>query len=164
MGIPTSEAEGPAEEHSEPLEPCVSSDFTFDVVGPQSSPQARNIGEAPLPSFLQRAMAAAAPHVADPVVHAAAHEKAACSEQTAAAEGVEAYVKAEPGEPLPTAPTQDSPIKHLPPKPGNIVALPPASQLDQSVLDSLPLVTRRELEMAYGACHPDTMCLMQFAF
>lgn len=82
--------------------------------------------------------------------------------ETAAAQGAEARVKAEPEEPLPTAPTQDSPLKPLPQKPGNIVALPPASQLDQSVLDSLPLVTRRELEMAYGACHVDTMCPMQF--
>lgn len=87
-----------------------------------------------LPSFLQRAIAAAAP-----------------------AEG-------EATEPLPTAPTQDSPLKPRPqerhadaqPDSGKgqgcgIVALPPVSQLDQSVLDSLPLVTRRELEMAYGA-------------
>lgn len=37
------------------------------------------------------------------------------------------------------------------------MTLPPVSQLDQSVLDSLPLVTRRELELAYGADRPPTM-------
>ena len=31
-----------------------------------------------------------------------------------------------------------------------VVALPPSSQLDESVLDALPLALKRELELAYG--------------
>lgn len=123
-------------------------DFTFDVVSPLRAARggARRAGHADevLPSFLQRAVAAAAP--AQPE---AAEPEAA---------------EPEDAEPPPTAPTQDSPLKvRLLEQPaaaaspdggrgqGGIVALPPVSQLDLSVLDSLPLVTRRELELAYGA-------------
>lgn len=109
-------------------------DFSFDVASPPrtrvwSVAQAAGRGGKGadmLPSFLQRAVVAAVPAEA-----------------------------AEAAEPLPLAPTQESPIKPQPQQAGGsggspILALPPMSQLDQSVLDSLPLVTRRELELAYG--------------
>ncbi len=109
-------------------------DFSFDVASPPrtrvwSVAQAAGRGGKGadvLPSFLQRAVVAAVPAEA-----------------------------AEAPEPLPLAPTQESPVKPQPRQAaGNggspILALPPMSQLDQSVLDSLPLVTRRELELAYG--------------
>lgn len=140
-------------------------DFTFDVVRPPRGARSAAASAAKaadvLPSFLQRAMAAAAPLDGAAAAEAPAHAAGSGKPAARAADAAAVHVNAQAphpnaAEPLPTAPTQDSPLKPrpqqevAPAQPLGIMTLPPVSQLDQSVMDSLPLVTRRELELAYG--------------